>query len=102
MCRCEGQAETYIYYAALGHQLAVRITSSLSPSSSGTKPLPPHVGHCCSSSLPFSMMPSPLHSGQVFTCDSLWTPRRYYLPQTSVPALNIVVGVVGRIDMPVV
>ncbi len=48
---------------------AVRITSSflLSPSSSGTKPLPPHDGHCCSSSVPFCMTPSPSHSGQVFT-----------------------------------
>jgi hypothetical protein len=26
-----------------------------SSSSSGTKPLPPHLGHCCSSSVPFSM-----------------------------------------------
>jgi Trypsin-like peptidase domain len=40
-------------------------------SSSGTKPLPPHVGHCCSSSVPFSTTPSPLQSGQVFTCASL-------------------------------
>src|SRR4029079_15296639 len=70
MCRIEGRAEAYIYYAGLGHPRAVRITSSLSSSSSGTKPLPPHVGHCCSSSVPFSMMPSPLHSGQVFTCAS--------------------------------
>ena len=31
----------------------VRITSSWPSSSSGTKPLPPHVGHCCSSSVPF-------------------------------------------------
>ena len=72
MCRCERRAEAYNYCAGLYHQLAVRITPSLSPSSSGTKPLPPHVGHCCSSSVPFSMMPSPLQSGQVFTCASLW------------------------------
>ena len=51
---------------------AVRVTSS-SSSSSGTKPLPPHVGHCCSLSVPFSTTPSPLQSGQVFTCASLWT-----------------------------
>jgi transposase len=38
---------------------------------SGTKPLPPHLGHCCSSSVPFSMTPSPLQSGQVFTRASL-------------------------------
>src|SRR5262245_10300085 len=44
-----------------------RITSS-SSSSSGTKPLPPHVGHCRSSSVPFSTTPSPLQSGQVFMC----------------------------------
>ena len=31
-----------------------------------TKPEPPHVGHCCSSSAPFSMTPSPLQSGLVF------------------------------------
>jgi hypothetical protein len=52
------------HFARLGHQLAVRVTSS-SLSSSGTKPLPPHVGHCCSSSVPFPMTPSPLQSGQV-------------------------------------
>src|SRR6516225_4776353 len=59
----------------IGHQPAVRVTSS-SSFSSGTKPLPPHVGHCRSSSVPFSMTPSPLHSGQVFvfTCASLWIP----------------------------
>ena len=51
----------------------VRITFS-SSSSSGTKPLPPHVGHCRSSSVPFSMTPSPLQSGQVFTSASQWTP----------------------------
>ena len=63
--------------ARLGHGPAVRVTSS-SSSSSGTKPLPPHVGHCCSSSVPFSMTPSPLHSGQVlvFTCASLWIVSR--------------------------
>ena len=44
----------------------VCITSSWPSSSSGTKPEPPHVGHCCSSSVPFSMTPSPLQSGQVF------------------------------------
>ncbi len=44
----------------------VFITSSWPSSSSGTKPQPPHVGHCCSSSVPFSMTPSPLQSGQVF------------------------------------
>jgi hypothetical protein len=49
----------------------VFITSSWSSSSSGTKPLPPHVGHCCSSSVPFSMTPSPLQSGQVFICASM-------------------------------
>ena len=55
--------------ARLGHRLAVRVTSS-SSSSSGTKPLPPHVGHCCSSFVPLSMTPSPLQAGQilVFTC----------------------------------
>src|SRR6185312_17351155 len=39
-----------------GHcaHLLVLTTSSRSSSSSGTKPLPPHVGHCCSSSVPFS------------------------------------------------
>ena len=60
----------------MGRQLAVRVTSS-SSSSSGTKPLPPHVGHCRSSSVPFSMTPSPLHSGQVlvFTCAFLWRSR---------------------------
>ena len=58
-------------------RLAVRVTSS-SSSSSGTKPLPPHVGHCRSSSVPFSMTPSPLQSGQVlvFTCASLWASSR--------------------------
>ena len=54
------------------------INTSSSSLSSGTKPLPPHIGHCRSSSVPFSMTPSPLQSGQVFTCASLWTP-----PQTS-------------------
>jgi hypothetical protein len=48
----------------------VFITSSWPSSSSGTKPQPPHVGHCCSSSVPFSMTPSPLQSGQVF----MWAP----------------------------
>src|SRR5215467_8148819 len=68
MCRCTS------YCAASCRQLAVRVTSS-SSSSSGTKPLPPHVGHCRSSSVPFSMTPSPLQSGQVlvFTCASLWS-----------------------------
>jgi hypothetical protein len=47
----------------------VCITSSWLSSSSGTKPLPPQVGHCCSSSVPFSMTPSPLQSGQVFKCE---------------------------------
>jgi len=65
-----------VHFAGLGHQLAVRVTSSSSSSLSGTKPLPPHVGHCCSSSVPFSMTPSPLQSGQVFTCTSLWIPWR--------------------------
>ena len=46
----------------------VFITSSCWSSSSGTKPRPPHVGHCCSSSVPFSTTPSPLQSGQVFMC----------------------------------
>jgi hypothetical protein len=46
----------------------VCITSSRPSSSSGTKPLPPQVGHCRSSSVPFSMTPSPLQSGQVFMC----------------------------------
>src|SRR5947207_4021332 len=40
-----------VHFAGLGHQPAVRVTSS-SSWSSGTKPLPPHVGHCCSSSVP--------------------------------------------------
>src|SRR6516164_7775821 len=62
-----------VHFAGLDHQPAVRVTSS-SSSSSGTKPLPPHVGHCCSSSVPFSTTPSPLQSGQVFKCASLWTP----------------------------
>jgi len=44
----------------------VLITSSLPPLSSGTNPLPPQVGHRCSESVPFSMTPSPLQSGQVF------------------------------------
>ena len=35
----------------------VCITSSWPSSSSGTKPQPPHVGHCCSSSVPFSATP---------------------------------------------
>ena len=48
----------------------VFITSSWPSSSSGTKPLPPHVGHCRSSSVPFSTTPSPLQSGQVFMCAS--------------------------------
>jgi hypothetical protein len=47
----------------------VCITSSWPSSSSGTKPLPPQVGHRCSSSVPFSMTPSPLQSGQVFKCE---------------------------------
>src|SRR6266568_36338 len=64
-------------------RLAVRITSS-SSSSSGTKPLPPHVGHCRSSSVPFSMTPSPLQSGQVFTCVSLWTPPQALIRQPNV------------------
>src|SRR6476620_5489885 len=46
----------------------VLITSSRPSPSSGTKPQPPHVGHCCSSSMPFSATPSPLQSGQVFMC----------------------------------
>ena len=33
-------------------------------------PLPPHVGHRRSSSVPFSTTPSPLQSGQVFMCGS--------------------------------
>ena len=49
--------------------MLVFITSSWS-SSSGTKPRPPHVGHCCSSSVPFSTTPSPLQFGQVFMCAS--------------------------------
>jgi hypothetical protein len=50
----------------------VLITSSLflSSLSSGTKPLPPHLGHCTSSSVPFSTTPSPLQSGQVFMSTS--------------------------------
>jgi hypothetical protein len=48
----------------------VFMTSSWPSSSSGTKPQPPHVGHCCSSSVPFSTTPSPLQSGQVFMCAS--------------------------------
>jgi hypothetical protein len=55
----------------------VFITSSWPSSSSGTKLQPPHVGHCCSSSVPFSMTPSPLQSGQVFMCAS-W--RCYHGP----------------------
>jgi len=41
---------------------------------------PPHVGHCCSSSVPFSTTPSPLQSGQVFMCAPLGdatTPPRF-------------------------
>jgi hypothetical protein len=68
-----------VHFAGLGHRLVVRITSS-SSSLSGTKPLPPHVGHCCSSSVPFSMTPSPLHSGQVFKCASLWILREPNTP----------------------
>ena len=49
--------------------MLVFITSSW-PSSSGTKPLPPHVGHRRSSSEPFSTTPSQLQSGQVFMCAS--------------------------------
>jgi hypothetical protein len=58
----------------------VCITSSWPSSSSGTKPLPPHVGHCCSSSVPFSTTPSPLQSGQVFMCASwgCYQPPRLY------------------------
>ena len=44
----------------------VFITSSWLSLSSGTKPLPPHVGHRRSSSVPCSTTPSPLQSGQVF------------------------------------
>jgi hypothetical protein len=50
----------------------VFITSSLSSLSSGTNPLPPHVGHLCSLSVPFSITPSPLQSGHVFW--TMWTP----------------------------
>ena len=32
---------------------------------SGTTPLPPHIGHWCSSSVPLSITPSPLQSGHV-------------------------------------
>ena len=46
----------------------VFITSSWPSSSSGTKPRPPHLGHCSSSSVPFSTTPSPLQSGQVSMC----------------------------------
>ena len=62
-----------------GYLMLVFITSSWSSSSSGTKPRPPHVGHCCSSSVP-STTPSPLQSGQVFMCaswDALPQPRDY-------------------------
>src|SRR5262245_19944942 len=48
----------------------VFIISSWLSLSSGTKPLPPHVGHRRSSSVPFSTTPSPLQSGQVFMCAS--------------------------------
>src|SRR5262249_50446513 len=71
-----------------------RITSS-SSSSSGTKPLPPHVGHCRSSSVPFSMTPSPLQSGQVFTCVSLWTP-----PQAEPRQPNVMHGAsIASVDL---
>jgi hypothetical protein len=49
----------------------VLITSPLWSLSSGTNPLPPHVGHLYSSSVPFSITPSPLH-GHVFC--AMWTP----------------------------
>jgi len=49
----------------------VLITSPLWSLSSGTNPLPPHVGHLCSVSVPFSITPSPLHSGHVFC--AMWT-----------------------------
>ena len=52
----------------------VLITSSLSSLSSGTNPLPPHVGHLCSLSVPFSITPSPLQSGHVFC--AMWTPPK--------------------------
>src|SRR5262245_53843697 len=48
----------------------VFIISSWLSSSSGTTPLPPHVGHRRSSSEPFSTTPSPLQSGHVFMCAS--------------------------------
>ena len=38
---------------------------------SGTTPRPPHVGHRCSSSVPWSTTPSPLQSGQVFISASI-------------------------------
>jgi hypothetical protein len=60
------------------------VFSTLSwPSSSATKPQPPHFGRCCSSSVPFSTTPSPLQSGQVFMCaphrDATTPPRLYLL-----------------------
>ncbi len=62
----------------------VCITSSWPSSSSGTKPLPPHVGHRCSSSVPFPTTPSPLQSGQVFMCASR---RGYHSPALKSQAL---------------
>ncbi len=58
-------SDAYCAKRLAGSPPAVRITP-WSSSSLGTKPLPPHVGHCRSSSVPFSMTPSPLQSGQVF------------------------------------
>ena len=60
-CKRCGSAAAQAQFGCL-----VFITSSWPSSSSGTKPQPPHVGHCCSSSVPFSTTPSPLQSGQVF------------------------------------
>ena len=62
----------------------VCITSSWPSSSSGTKPLPPHVGHRCSSSVPFPTTPSPLQSGQVFMCASR---KGYHSPALKSQAL---------------
>ena len=62
----------------------VFITPSWSSSSSfGTKPLPPHVRHCCSSSVPFSMTPSPSQSGQVFMCASCGHDRESVKPSNA-------------------
>ena len=64
------QVQGHVRFALSGRGSDVFMISSWPSSSSGTKPLPPHVGHRCSSSAPFSTTRSPLQSGQVFMCAS--------------------------------